>query len=359
MSAALETGRCACASCGSVRDPPRDAKPGPGAADAVRVGTAADRRRCTMSRPASRGSPGRSPRCSTAPSCWRNAVLERRRGAGPRGRRGLGQLAPEPDRRGRAQHPPARHPRAAQRRRCRPRSPSTRRVQLAHWFGGARAPGVRQRRAGPRSRIHSDVCEHPARQLAGRAQSRTRAAPRSTSSRSSAGWRARGHRVRLVCSGWPDAPARDVGARASRCTRVGGRHTFALSGARRGAPGACGGTARRGVRGHQQAPALPRRPHRPAVLRHRPAPVRQHGVRGGARGPWRAVGVAGGAAAAAGLSRVPGFMRSARAPGTTWSPAAWRRERFGSSIPAWTASGTGPTRRWPGRPIPRSCMLGG
>ncbi|MGH7629381.1 MAG: glycosyltransferase family 4 protein [Gemmatimonadales bacterium] len=39
----------------------------------------------------------------------------------------------------------------------------------------------------------------------------------------------RGHRVRLVCSGWPGAPAR-AGIRGIEVTRTGGRHTFALLG---------------------------------------------------------------------------------------------------------------------------------
>jgi len=40
---------------------------------------------------------------------------------------------------------------------------------------------------------------------------------------------AAGHRVRLVCSGWPGAPARAT-VRGLEVTRVGGRHTFALRG---------------------------------------------------------------------------------------------------------------------------------
>jgi glycosyltransferase involved in cell wall biosynthesis len=39
----------------------------------------------------------------------------------------------------------------------------------------------------------------------------------------------RGHRVRLVCSGWPGAPATAT-VRGVAVTRVGGRHTFALRG---------------------------------------------------------------------------------------------------------------------------------
>jgi glycosyltransferase involved in cell wall biosynthesis len=40
---------------------------------------------------------------------------------------------------------------------------------------------------------------------------------------------ARGHRVRLVCSGWPDAPARTTIA-GIEVQRTGGRHSFALRG---------------------------------------------------------------------------------------------------------------------------------
>ena len=59
-----------------------------------------------------------------------------------------------------------------------------------------------------------------------------RAGRRSICSRSSAGSRSRGHRVRLVCSGWPGAPRRGRRSTASRSTRVGGRHSFALLGRR-------------------------------------------------------------------------------------------------------------------------------
>ena len=168
------------------------------------------------------------------------------------------QLAARADRRGRAEHPAARHPRAAHAATCRPRSSIDEAVRLAHWFGGRAGAGVRQRRARP-GRPHA---RPPVNILLVNWQDL----------RESAGGRRRDPPLRdLRPAGGARAPGpagllRLAGRRARRrrCDgievhRVGGRHSFALLGRRRGAAGARGGAPRRRGRGHQQAAAVPRR----------------------------------------------------------------------------------------------------
>ena len=96
---------------------------------------------------------------------------------------------------------------------------------------------------------------------------------------------ARGHRVRLVCSGWRGAASPDP-ARRHRGPAHRRPAQLRAAGARRGAARAAGGAPRHRGRGHQQAPAVPGRDDRASVLRDRPPSVRRDGVPGGARGRW-------------------------------------------------------------------------
>ena len=99
-------------------------------------------------------------------------------------------------------------------------------VQLAHWFGGAKAPGVRERRAGSgRSLARAPVNilivnwqdrENP---MAGGAEIHLHEIFGRLASR--------GHRVRLICSGWKGGASQAV-VDGIEVRRFGDRTSFAL-----------------------------------------------------------------------------------------------------------------------------------
>ena len=139
-------------------------------------------------------------------------------------------------------------------------------VRLAHWFGGARAPGfvngvldgIAARRSGRPVNVLVVNWQDRENPQAGGAEIHLfeifgRLA-------------ARGHRVRLVCSGWPGAPPTAT-IDGIEVERTGTPEQLRALGAARGAPGARGGAARHRGRGHQQAAALSRWDDRAAVLR--------------------------------------------------------------------------------------------
>ena len=130
-------------------------------------------------------------------------------------------------------------------------------VRLAHWFGRCPGAGVRQRRprrdrADARPAVNALVVNWQDREnpQSGGAEIHlfeifSRLA-------------ARGHRVRLVCSGWPGAAPRTT-ARWDRGRAHRHPPQLRAAGPWRRAPGAPRGAGRRGRRGHQQAAALSRR----------------------------------------------------------------------------------------------------
>ena len=187
-------------------------------------------------RPGSRGSPGRSRGCSIGPRRWPTRC----------GRRGAERST--------------RRPRARENWRLERMAVVERNIlrlgihelrrgdgaaQGGHRRGGPAGAlvrrragaGLRQRRARPESPTRSGGCEHPAGQLAGSGESAggRRRDPPVRDLRPAGG---AGHRVRLVCSGWPGCRAARPWSTASRCERAGGRNSFALRRAGRGAAGA-------------------------------------------------------------------------------------------------------------------------
>ena len=203
-------------------------------------------------------------------------------------------------------------------------------VRLAHWFGGPRAPafvnGVLDRVARDLGRlvaapvkillVNWQDLRNP---QAGGAEIHlfeifSRLA-------------ARGHRVRLVCSGWAGA-RRVESVDGIEVHRVGGRHTLRAGGAAR----RCGGRSAASApdvlvedinKLPLFTPGLTRRPVCAIV----PHLFGAHGVPGGRRGRWpRRCGRR--SAPIPRAYRAPGSTRSARAPATTWWRAACAADRI-------------------------------
>ena len=100
------------------------------------------------------------------------------------------------------------------------------------------------------------------------------------------------------------------------------------AGARRGAAGARGGAApTSSCEDINKLPLFLAGMTDAAVLRDHPAPVREHGVRGGGLADG-GDGMARGAADCRGPTAAPGSTRSARARGTTWWRAGWTAHRI-------------------------------